>query len=260
MTTEQPPAKGSRRLGIRWGSVLVGIALLLAGLFLVYQDVTTEDQTARFEGITRIEFDVHNAPVTIAGSPDTERVTVDTTSTKGFLGGSVGLEPVGDTLRIVHRCPIVLGFNCRATFELTVPGGTTVTGRTSNGAVSAADLTGEIDVRTSNGAISLETMSGRLHARTSNGAVIGENISSGSVTFQTSNGRIRLDFASAPDAVDLRTANGAVEVTLPADAPAFAVSTRTSNGRVETNIRTDPASSHRIDVRTSNGNITIRYH
>ena len=226
---------------------------------LLARNVPTVEETVSFEGITRIEFDLHNAPVTITGSTDVEEVTVHYQTTTGLLGGSTRLDPSGWTLRIAHRCPFLLGFACSARYELVVPEGTTIDGGTSNGAIRATNLAGDFSGRTSNGAISLEGMTGQVNARTSNGAIQGEDMRSSNVTLQTSNGRIVISFTGIPQAVDLRTSNGAIDVQLPGDAPAFALSTTTSNGRVDTGIRTDPAASQRIDARTSNGNITIRY-
>lgn len=249
----------SPQRAIRWGLIALGLMVIMAGLLLLLRNVATEEATQSFDGITRVQFDVQNAPVTITGSPDVAEVSVRMWVTTGFLGGSTRMDPVGGTLTIVQRCPVILGFGCNARYELTVPPGTTVSGETSNGAVRVANLTGDIEVRTSNGAISLESVSGRINGRTSNGGIQGEGLQSDSSTLQTSNGRITLSFATTPQTVEVRTSNGAIEIRLPDDAPPFAVTTSTSNGRVETNIRTDPAATQRIDARTSNGNITIRY-
>jgi hypothetical protein len=210
-------------------------------------------------GIGTIELDLSNGSVTIVGVANRTSVEISQAATTGLLSGSVEMRLRDGSLRIHQRCPTLLGFRCRADLDLQVPDGVFITGGTSNGAIRASHLSGDLDIRTSNGAISLEDMTGRLNGRTSNGAIFGENIGSPSVTFQTSNGSITMDFASPPAMVDLRTSNGAIRIDLPSDAPAFAVSTTTSNGRIDTSVRTDPASSNRIDARTSNGNITIRY-
>jgi hypothetical protein len=251
-------SSASPQRGVRWGLIALGLVVIMAGLLLLLRNVATVEDTLSFDGITRVQFDVHNAPVTITGSPDATEVIVRMWVTTGFLGGSTLVEPVGGTLTIVQRCPVILGFGCNARYEIIVPTGTTVGGETSNGAVRVANLTGDIEVRTSNGAISLENVSGRLNGRTSNGAIQGEGLQTGSTTLQTSNGRISLSFDTTPQTVEVRTSNGAIEIRLPDDAPPFAVTTSTSNGRVETSIRTDPAAAQRIDARTSNGNITIR--
>lgn len=257
VTTEGESRRGVPR--IAW--ILLGVFLVALGLLAILSRsvLPTEQQDLGFEGITRLEFDAHNAPFTITGSSDASNTSVSVTSTTGFLGGSVSIEPVGSTLRIVHRCPTGLGFGCRASFEITVPEDTIVNGTTSNGAIAISAVSGAIDVRTSNGAISLSGTVGQVLARTSNGAVTGQGIGSSSVDVQTSNGRIEMEFSVTPGSVTLRTSNGRVDVLIPADAPAIALSTSTSNGRVDSNIRTDPASSHRVEVRTSNGNIDIRY-
>lgn len=177
----------------------------------------------------------------------------------GWWGGSATEEQNGDVLRIRLDCPNLFGFGCGGSYEITVPESVEVRGDTGNGAIVLTALAADVDVRTSNGAIRLDDIEGVVTARTSNGTIEGSGLASPTVVADTSNGPIVLAFESAPDTVEARTSNGRVEIYLPEDSPAYAVDANTSNGTVESALRTDPAASARIQVNTSNGDVTIGY-
>jgi hypothetical protein len=235
------------------------VVVIAAGGLALLAQATSRRQTSSetYTDISRIELDLANASIRITGGGD--RVVVDQRVTSGWLGTTVRHEVSGDTLRLVMRCPLFIGINCRAEFDLQVPGDTELTGRTANGRIEIGDVDGNVDIGTSNGAVELTRLSGTLRANTSNGAIRASDLGSLDVDFRTSNGRIEVDASQPPDRIVARTSNGRIEIALPSEAPPYAVDASTSNGNTQLDIRTDPASAHRIEARTSNGSITIRY-
>lgn len=244
-------------------AVVVGLLLVAAGLvallFSPLSGFTRESAAESFTGVSVVEFDLSNSPIEFRAGGD--EVVVDYSFSTGFLSDArVSLDQDGDVLRLEQSCPGIFSWRCQASFEVTLPSTTEIGGETSNGAISIFGLEGPVDVTTSNGRVTLdEVASSSVSVRTSNGAINGEALGSDDVDVATSNGRIELGFDVAPSAVSARSSNGSIQVNLPSDAPTYAVEASTSNGRVETPIRTDPAATHSITLRTSNGDITVEY-
>jgi hypothetical protein len=245
----------TRSTGIAIGAVAVAIGLIL--LIPAMSNLTEETSTETFQGVTDLVFDLENSSLNIIGGA-TDAV-VETSVTAGLLGGEVVIEQSDGTLHLEQRCPLILGWGCRAFFSVTLPSDVEVSGSTSNGAVTAESLDEPISVTTSNGAINVVDISGLAVLRTSNGAILAQGLTSSEVDASTSNGRVQLEFAAAPGSVHATSSNGEIVVILPEDAPDYAVGTSTSNGRVVTEVRTDPAAPASIDIETSNGDITVRY-
>ena len=242
--------------------IVIGVIVLAIGVILLISllgNFNTETRTETFSGVTAIEFDVENSPIDVVAGG--EEVEVDISVTTGFLGGGANLEQDGSTLRIEQDCPgfFLLGWGCRASFELSAPADVSLAGSTSNGEITLVALDGPIDVTTSNGAVQLDRVSSSTSVRTSNGSITGTALTSDDFTGTTSNGSVDLGFLEPPASVVATSSNGSIGVLLPSDAPAYAVSTSTSNGEVVTEVRTDPAAESTIDIRTSNGDITVGY-
>lgn len=242
--------------------VTIGVVVVAVGVAMLYWPLgglNSESGTPSFSGVAFVEFDLENSPVEFTTGGD--EVVVDYRSAAGLFGSNeVTIEQSDDVLHIDQDCAgFVINFGCQASFEVTVPAGVQVSGVTSNGAVVVSGLDGTVDVATSNGAITMEDLTSTVVARTSNGSITGSGLGSETVDVVTSNGRVTLTFVTSPSSVTVRSSNGDLEVLLPLDAPPFAVETSTSNGRVTAEIRTDPAASGSISMRTSNGNIMLGF-
>jgi hypothetical protein len=242
--------------------IVIGVIVLVIGVLLLVSylgNIDSETRTETFSGISEIEFDVENSPIDVVAGGD--EVVVDISVTTGILGGGADLEQVGGTLRIEQDCPgfFLLGWGCRASFEVIAPADVSLSGSTSNGEITVVSLDGPVDVTTSNGAVVLDEISSSTTVRTSNGSITGTAMTSEDFRGTTSNGSVSLSFREAPASLTATSSNGSIEVLLPSDAPAYAVSTSTSNGQVLTEVRTDPSAESTIDVRTSNGDITVSY-
>jgi hypothetical protein len=138
-------------------------------------------------------------------------------------------------------------------FQVQVPAGVRLVGRTVNGAISATGLRADATAETVNGAVRLES-TGTATANTVNGAITA-----------------RMGRADWQGALRLKTVNGAVEVTLPENA-STEVKASTVNGGIETDFpltvtgRVGPRSisgtigsgGRQLELNTVNGGITLR--
>lgn len=241
--------------------IVIGVVILVIGvtaLLRVFSSASMEEATDTYTGVADLALDLRNGPVVVTAG-DTDEVVVEKRYTTGLFGGSTSAVQRDDNLTLSQRCPFIFGLGCRSEHHISVPVGTTVTGSTTNGSITIEGLEGVVDVTTSNGAIELNGVASTVSARTSNGAITGTGLLSTALEVSTSNGRVTLHFTRSPTSVEVSTSNGEIEVTLPDDSPPYAVITSTSNGMVDIGVRSDPDAGQTIDLRTSNGDITLRY-
>ncbi len=142
--------------------------------------------------------------------------------------------------------------------------------RTSNGEITFKNASGDFDLETSNGEIEFEGVEGTAVIRTSNGELnlldfsgqIDGETSNGPIEFEgdltpgssnrlsTSNGAVELDFGTEPNIdLDAATSNGGIECDFPITA------TVTGDDRL---VGTIGAGGTELEIRTSNGDVTIR--
>jgi hypothetical protein len=244
------------RRGVWIVVIVVAVAIGALVLVVTFTDLDDETRTEAFQEVTELVFDLQNSPVTLIGGA-TE--TVEMTVTTGLLDGDVTVERDGDGLRLAQTCPLIIGWGCRAFISIKMPSDVEVSGSTSNGFITAESLDQPVSLTNSNGLINVVDLSGSVVLRTSNGDLLALEMSSRMVDASTSNGRLQLEFAAAPRSVQASSSNGAIDVFLPDDAPAYAVDASTSNGEVFADVRTDPSAADSIVLETSNGDITVRY-
>jgi hypothetical protein len=196
----------------------------------------------------------------------------------------------GDTIRVVARRSdqrIDLG-NSGASAKLRVPAGTILDLHSSNGAIVSAGPVGDLKAQTSNGAIDVRSSQGQLDLNTSNGGIT-INGGRGLFNLETSNGRIDITADNvvvngrtsnggfhftgslAAGRSEMRTSNGGLVVTLPADAQ-FIIDAETSNAKIDSDfaVTTQDFSDNRLsgtvgsdpdvtlELHTSNGGIDLR--
>src|SRR5438046_7086406 len=106
-------------------------------------------------------------------------------------------------------------------FTVRVPAGVRFVGRTVNGDVGAADLTGDVEANTVNGSIRIST-AGYAEAQTVNGEIVaslGRATWSNALEFRTVNGGLTLDLpARLSSEVRGKIGNGDAEHALPLEA------------------------------------------
>jgi DUF4097 and DUF4098 domain-containing protein YvlB len=123
----------------------------------------------------------------------------------------------------------------------------------SNGSVKVESIDGLARLRTSNGAIHATKVHGELEARTSNGSIDAEDLD-GNANLHTSNGAIRAD--ATHGSFEASTSNGSITATLTDLGNNWPVKARSSNGKIELTLK----GARLPDVRaeTSNSSLTLR--
>jgi DUF4097 and DUF4098 domain-containing protein YvlB len=141
-----------------------------------------------------------------------------------------------------------------------VPGRTAVKVTARNGGIDARDITGDLDLTTVNGDVTVRGSGGTVRLATRNGSVRASGLRAARLTAATVNGDVLLGCATAPGTTTATTVNGSVRLTVPRDAPAYAVRAGTSNGRPHVTVPTLPAdgapvADRRITLNTVNGDV-----
>jgi hypothetical protein len=138
-------------------------------------------------------------------------------------------------------------------FTVKVPAGVRFVGRTVNGGIEAASLSGDAEAYTVNGGIKVQA-AGHVHGETVNGGIhasLGRANWTGALAFKTVNGGITLDLP--PDAgVELKaeTVNGDITTDFP-----LTVQGRLSKRRISATIG---SGGRQLSLSTVNGGIQIR--
>lgn len=151
----------------------------------------------------------------------------DATDVRAEVGSDGGV-------RVYAHWPERRGHNEGCSFDVQVPGCSSIDLRTSNGGITLRGLSGSASLTTSNGGISVDGFSGPITAMSSNGA-------------------IRITHATA--AVDARTSNGTLAIVLAASSPG-PVRLQTSNGPVDLGV----GEGFRGELRAVTSNGAVNFH
>jgi hypothetical protein len=116
--------------------------------------------------------------------------------------------------------------------------------------------TARTEVTSQAGAVRLTGLTGDVAVSTQAGAVEGRGLGGDEVRVETQAGAATLEFTEAPSAVSASTEVGAIEVRVPGDT-SYAVEVQTTVGRSAISVPRDPASPHRIQIRTTVGAVKV---
>lgn len=144
-----------------------------------------------------------------------------------------------------------------------------VNARSDNGAITIRNVEAPIVVSTNNGRITLNRTRGRLEAQTNNGALEATEAQADNLRLESSNGAVTFDGSLSEGTHTIRSNNGRVAVTLPAD-QRLRVDIQTDNGRIDSRLslseaRVEPrrvtgvlnGGGPTLTIRTGNGGVTI---
>jgi Toastrack DUF4097 len=262
---------------------------------------STETRQLSVSGVSQplVVIETFNGEVAVrAGEPGRVDATVEVTGTgptqaeaeaaRANVVTTLEKEAGRVRLRAVYGPNPASPGNSGAAATVTVPPGSELDIRTSNGAVTVEGVGASLKVATSNGAVTAAGSSGDTVVETSNGEVrvtaatgmIDVHGSNGPVTVEatdavvavrTSSGEVRFSGSLAPGDSGFTTSNAAVDLTLPAGA-SFALDASTSNGTVtvgfplstsgaasattvQGTVGGDPAVT--ITAETSNADVTV---
>jgi DUF4097 and DUF4098 domain-containing protein YvlB len=198
-----------------------------------------ETETVPTDGIAALELVTDNGALDIRGG-DVDDIEIETTYQEHERGdGTSSVRVEGDRLRVEGECDSSWFEQCSVSYRIVVPVDLAVSLETDNGRVDLSGLAGRVDVYTDNGAIEARLLATDVHA-------------------ESDNGRVALTFAEVPRAVEARSDNGSVEITVPASEFAYAVDAESDNGDVDVSVTTDPSAERTIDASSDNGAVTIR--
>ncbi|WP_344265101.1 DUF4097 family beta strand repeat-containing protein [Streptomyces sodiiphilus] len=209
---------------------------------------TVEDSAVLTEEITSVRVDNGAGAVTVRGSEGATDVSVHRkVEYRGDEPGSTF--EVQEGVLVLGGCPR----NCWVNYTVDLPAGIPVSGQVSSGTVTLS-LVGDVDVSTRSGRIELDSVAGTVKVKTSSGRIEGRGLSGTSVEAESSNGDIEL-VAAAPQDVLAKTSNGSITLSVPEGS--YRVEAGTRNGSEDIAVTDDPAGEHRLDLSTSNGDITV---
>jgi hypothetical protein len=247
-TSPAPPSTPTRSSG---GRTLAWVGGGLGLLLILWAAVDVVSLVARQEAVAQtthaaapvVEL-IADGDVTVTAT-SRDDVAVERTGAWAFVAPELRTRETSERLVVEYTCPWRYLWNCETDLDVTLPAGTQVVVRTSDGDVRASGRLDGAELRTSNGRVEASSVTGDLEARTSNGDVVVTDVT-GAVTARTSNGRIEVTGAGSLDA---HTSNGAVDVL----DVAGAVDVESSNGRIDVaDARSD------VSAVTSNGAVTVR--
>jgi DUF4097 and DUF4098 domain-containing protein YvlB len=226
------------------------------------------DVTKRGSGDTQDEAkaDLKNIQVTMNQDGSTVRVTAQRTDKRADTGNS------GATAKLTVPAGSILQLRTSNGKIASSGEAAAVTAESSNGAIDVRGVAGPLDLKTSNGSITVNGGSDTLLLDTSNGAIDVTTSKEAQITATSSNGAIKFTGPLAAAGKNmLRTDNAVIVVTLPADS-SLTLDAATSNGKItsafavkgdnprDTELKGTVGGSPQtsLKLQTSNGNIEIR--
>ncbi|MFF1381462.1 DUF4097 family beta strand repeat-containing protein [Streptomyces sp. NPDC058308] len=264
------------------GGGTVAVVLLVGGCGAdAKNDSDPDHRTFALPGRTLTIDSRHSAVELVPAAKGAEGVRV----TRWFDGKTVlGSDPkvtwrmAGDRLTLRVTCSGVIT-NCSARHRVEVPRGVAVSVenkdgqvtagglrsglkvRTEDGSVTVEDSAGPLSLRSSDGSVAVKGASGPLELRSSDGSVRADGVTSRRVAVETRDGSVKLRLAAVPDRVEARSKDGSVDIAVPRTKDgagiAYDVRTESSDGSVDVSVPRDDESAHHVDVRSSDGSVSV---
>jgi hypothetical protein len=265
-----PAPRGPGARALTWTGAIVGGVLLLSGaysavdlLLLESDDATTTSADASYDAAPLVEI-VADGHVTVTTGGD--RVEVARTASTVLAAARYRTDASADRLLVSYRCDWWRPGFCSASLDVTVPDGTAVLVRASDGSVTATSLRGPLDVRVSDGEADVSDVVGDVTVRTADGRTSVSDVRgsvsvssadgeitvadvSGTVTTRSSDGRTEISRSRSD--IDASASDGSVTVYGTGEPVALDISTADGGQTIEGPV--DPTSSTSVRIRTSDG-------
>ncbi|QLE70420.1 DUF4097 domain-containing protein [Streptomyces rectiverticillatus] len=209
-----------------------------------------EDDATLSQKITSVRLESGSGGVTLRGKEGAAAVRLHRYVEYG------GDRPDGVTHRVENGVLVLGGCSddCSVAYTVDLPAGVPVTGETSSGAIDLSG-TGAVKVKTGSGAIDLEDVDGAVEVQASSGAITGRGLRRGPVAATSSSGAIDLT-VSSPQDVRAEAGSGAITLTMPDGR--YRVTAKSDSGGKDIAVTDDPSGTHRIDLTTGSGAITVK--
>lgn len=256
-----PSRRGSRAVWVVVGSLFTCAALVwgaVEAVGLIAHEETVESQSWTADGIASVRIDNESGEVHVRRATGS---TIELTSriSRGLFDTEHTERIEGDQLVLRTDCPEIVNHFCRVDMDLAVPDGIAVDIRTRHGETTVADIDAGVTIRGEHSRAELTRLGGPLDLRMEHGSLSAVGLTSDDVIARSEHGRIDLAFAEAPTSLVVTNEFGNVDVTVPDDGTAYAISTSSDFGNVDNQLRVDPRSPSRIDVRVEFGRATLGY-
>lgn len=170
----------------------------------------------------------------------------------------------GQTFQVTARCPdgppLVVGADpvCSVGYTIAVPAEVAVDVTSRSGEIEVRDLGGEVRLSESTGSVTVDNIIGPLALRTTTGDIVGSGLRSSHVEVRVDTGNVDLSFATPPEQVIVVATTGNPTIEVPGD-DRYRVSVETSTGNQDISVVRDPDATRTIDIRTTSGDVRIRY-
>lgn len=259
------PLRTSPSLNAAW--LVVGSLAAVFGLFfgtlqvtgLIAHEERTEVATVDDAAVRVVDVVSDSGHVEVIGA-DVKAVHITADVSDGMVATRYSHHVVGDRLEVRVLCRFVIADQwCSAKLRIVVPRGLEVKVRAANDRITVRGVAGRVDASSSDGAVEAEALSGEVLLHSSNGSVRATRTRSASVQATSDNGSVRLEFDRPPSSAIARSDNGSVEVSVPRGAQAYAVDLHSDNGSTDNLVRSNPESARRIVASSNNGSVTVRY-
>ena len=139
-------------------------------------------------------------------------------------------------------------------YSISVPEDIFMSIRSSNGAITAQEISGEIELQTTNGRLEVEDARGKVLAETTNGAIVAslrQIAPDADLRFETTNGSIKANLpANYTGRISARTVNGSIKCDFP-----LQHERKSNRHHLEGYVGNG---DNRASFRTTNGSISIR--
>lgn len=257
------PRRPRRATVVLW-RILAGVLVVAGLLWGTYNVITLlaheeRVETERFaaDDVEHLAVDTANGSVTIVAA-DTDEISVRADISEGLRSTGERRAIVDGVLELRATCPAIGSMFCSVDYEVRLPRDVPITVHADNGRIEVTGSEAAVRLDGDNGTLELSDLSGPLDVSTDNGRVEGRGLRSERVRADSDNGRVVLEFATAPSHVEATTDNGSVEVVVPDDGEAYQVTINTDNGSENLDVRTDPASTRMLILDSDNGSVTAR--
>lgn len=187
--------------------------------------------------VMTLRFNADAASVDLTAQEGAQAISV----TEQTRGATTTKDVTGTSAVLTSRCPpgIHFGDSCRVDYTVTVPARVAVD---IEGAAGNIMLTGPI---------------GNATVNTAAARITGRGLGAGTFQVTTDAGAVELAFAAAPTSVQVNSTAGAVTLTVPGGVK-YNVTIDTTIGAQDVTVDKDPSSSHRINVETTVGAVTVK--
>jgi Putative adhesin len=248
-----------------WGTALLAVfvvvILLVAGAFSVSWLLTeTRRDSQTIEAIGALDVRLAAGHVELIGSAR-PNVTVELARTGSPLHrAKASVRRDGERLLIVSSCdsllgPIAVG-TCRTDVRVFLPETLPAVVHTERGTVASTGMRINTRLTTDAGPVRVVGHAGDLQVSTLRGSIEVRDLAGGSSDVRARGGGIDVSVSAPGTSLSLRTDGGDITATLPLGS--YAVDAQTDGGELKLaeGLSNDPASPHRVRVRTAGGDFS----